>query len=795
MLGTLEGWDAFNVVRWHALESISQPYQYEIVVMRDAVLGGVDLDALLDSGATFRIATRDRWRPVHGILAEAEELDRTAQLIAYRFLLVPFTHRARARQRCRSFVDQPLEDILVAVLENRSPAHPSGHHGLRRLQAAPEPPPVDPPFRQFVEPDGAFRLQITEPERLRDAALMPYVVQYNESDFDFLARLLEEAGVSYVFEHGPETTVMTLTDRPSLKPAFPAEERVSLQAISRRGADAEREALESLRDARRARSRSATIRDYDFNRSRSLLEATATTSRDQDIAGHFEFPAADEHHPSAPAAHAATIRMERFEVEKHLRRGFGTVRSLQSGSRIRVEDHDGLRDAEELVVVGVETTAVGVLPEGLALEDDGSPSTGSPRRNSFRSELLAVPGRLRFRPARSTPRPRIAGIQTARVTAEEHADSLDINADSLGRVRLRFPWDQRPPEDGRPSSIFVRVSQYWAGPGFGALYTPRVGHEVLVAYLQGDPDKPVIVGRVYNGQNRPPYDPSTSPTVSTLKSKSSKVAADDFVEGFNELRFTDLKGKEEVFLHAERDLNETVKASHSTGVGGDQSNSVGGNQTNTVHRNRLHSVEGTEDLVIFGDRDANMVSNEKRTVGVNRNTSVGAHETLVVGASRGTVVTATDTLVATTRVTQINGNDVSVVTGNDAVTVGESRTIDVGTDHIVHAGGSYRSTASGNHEFRSTNTYVHPAGDFQVVSTTANFTQSASFIVKAAGCTLSISAGNILLDNGAGAVISMVGGMIVVCGGALLQHVSGGPMELSAGGDMSATAPTIKLNG
>lgn len=779
VLGTLEGWGAFSVARWRAFEAVSQPYHYEIIVTRDAVLGEVDLDGLLDSGATFRVATRDRWRPVHGLIGEAEELDRTAQLIAYRFLLVPFTHRARARQRCRTFVDEALEDVLVAVLENRSPAHPTGHGGLSRIDGELELPPIDPSFRQFVEPRGGYRLELAEPERIRDATLRPYIVQYNESDFDFLCRLLEEEGISFFFDHDADSAIITLTDRPGRRPALVSERAVSLQGVTRRGAAKEEESLESLRDARRLQSRSVTVRDYDFRRSRTLLEATATASSDHDIGGHFEFPASDEHHPTSPAGHAARIRMERFEVEKHLRRGFGTVRSLQPGTRVRVDDHDRLRDAQDLLVVAVETSAVGVVPEALALGSDGTLSTETPLRHSFRSELLALPSRIRFRPARATSKNRIAGIQTARVTAEEHADERDINSDALGRVRLRFPWDQRDPEDGRPSSIFVRVSQTWAGPGFGAQYTPRVGHEVLVAYLQGDPDKPIIVGRVYNAQNPPPYDPTTSPTVSTLKSKSSKVVADDSVEGFNELRFTDLKGKEEVFLHAERDLNETVKASHSTGVGGDQSNSVSGNQANTVHGNRLHAVEGAEDLVIFGDRTANMVSNENRSVGVNRTTTVAAIDHLTAG----------------TRVTMVNGNDMSIVAADDALQVNGRRTVQVGADHVMETGGSLRSSAAANHELKSTNTYIHPTGDFQVVSTTANFAQSAKFEVKAAGCTLTLSPGSIVLDNGAGSVIAMTGGLVVVSGGSLLQNISAGPMELKAGGDINATAPNIKLNG
>jgi type VI secretion system secreted protein VgrG len=787
VLGTLEGWRAFDVVHFRASEELSQPYRYEITLLRDAESGPVDLDGLVDSGATLRIATEARWRSIHGIVAEAEELDRTARLIAYRVLLVPHFWRARFRRRCRNFVDEPLEQVITAVLENRSAAHPTGHAGLTRLVGEAEPPPANPAFGEFDEPVGLYRLALLDERRIRDARIHPYVVQYNESDFDFLSRLLESEGISYWFEHTAGGVVMTLTDQPGQAPLFPRDERVTLRPLSQSGGSRNQEVVRSIRDARRARSRNVTVREFDFMRSRSLLEANATgapiAGADPDFAGHFEFPAGDEHEQSAPAKHAAEVRAQRFEAERQMRTGRGTVRVLEPGKRFRLIDEDGLRPEQELLVVAAETTAAQLFPEGLDLGEPVRSPAGKAGANGdepaafFETRFTALPVGTPFRPEVRTPKPQISGVQTATVTAEEHADSLDINADSLGRVRLRFPWDQRPPEDGRPSSAFIRVAQYWAGQGYGALYTPRVGHEVLVAFLHGDPARPVIVGRVYNAQNKPPYDPTRDPTVSTLKSKSSKVAADSFVEGFNELRFTDMLEKEEVFLHAQRDLNETVRASHSTSVGGDQSNSVGGNQSNSVTGNRVHGIKGTENLEVVGDRTAEFLSNEIRNVSANRSTEVGA----------------TDRLETTTRVTLVKGDDMSVVSGQDVVQVGTKRTVQVGADHEVTAGGSYRSEAAGNHELKSTNTYINAAGAFQVVSTGVHFIQGDEFVINAAGCTLSMSAGMIWLDNGAGAAIGLAGGLILLASGTIIQD--SGTINLKAGGDINATAATIKLNG
>lgn len=783
VLGTTLGWDAFDVVRWRATEAISRPFRFEITLLRRAERDPVDLDALLDSGATLAVASESRWRMVHGVVTSVEELERTGVWTLHRLALEPHIVRARFRRRCRNFVDRTLEDIVTTVLENRSPARPAGHRGLSCLRGAPEPPDLQPSFAEFVEPRASYRWAVAEPERIRDASLRPYVVQYNESDLELLERLLAEAGLSYYFEHARDASVLVVSDRPGQAPLFERDERHLLRSVAQAGAAAGQEVLRSLGDVRRLRSRSVAMREFDFRRSLSVLEADVLAAQHADKGSfeHFEFPGNDELDPARPGLAPATHLLERFEVERRLAEGTATVRTLEPGHRFRMRDADGLRPDGELTVVAVETFATQLAPGGTVLDREPfgfSPSASAPAVPSFESRFSVLPADVRFRPERVTDKPRIAGVQTAMVTAEETAAGQAIHADALGRVRLRFPWDQRPPDGKSPSSDWVRVSQVWAGGGYGALHVPRVGHEVLVAFLHGDPERPVVVGRVYNEQNRPPYDPTTDPTVSTVKSRSATRDAED-AAGSNELRFTDEAKKEQVYLHAQRNLDEVVRACHSTSVGGDQSNSVGGNQANAVKGSRAHVVDGTETLAILGDRNAMFASNEQR----------------FVGASRSTEVTATDRLETATRVTIVKGDDMSVVSGQDAVQVTGNRTVQVGANHLMEAGA--------NHTVRSTNTYFEPAGDFQVNSTTAGFNQAASFYVKAGGCTLRMSAGVLLLDNGAGASVALVGGAVLVTGGAavvaaskgLLSLSSSGPTNLVAGGDFNAAAPTIKLNG
>jgi type VI secretion system secreted protein VgrG len=802
VLGTAEGWDAFSVVRWHAIEEISAPYRYEITVTRDVTRGAVDLDALLDTGASFRISSRHRWRVVHGVLAEAEEIDRTANIILYRFLLVPSVWRARFRRRCRTFVGRTLKEIVSFVLENRLPTGAPGIYGIAALDHAPVAPDTTPSFASFKPPTSVYRWNVLNEQRITDATVYPFVVHYNESDFAFVSRLLEHEGLSYYFEQEASGEVMTITDAPGQEPLFATDETFTMRRINRGMVHDEQEIVRALRDARRMQSHAVTMRAYDYNRSLSTLEGTASDGvGDPQRDGDYGYPADEEAVQDTPGLHAAQVRMERHSVEQRMREGYSTVRTMEPGHRCTVHDADNQNPDQQILVVRVETYATEVTPRGTLLDEEPfgfAQAPGAPT-HGYDNRFLALPAELAFRPAELTPRPRIHGVQTAHITAEEFAGPAEnrpkINADPLSRVRIRFPWDQRPDLDnGTPSSDWVRVSQFWAGAGYGALYTPRVGHEVLVAFLQGDPDRPVVVGRVYNPQMPPPYDLSQEPTKSTLKSQSAQETQE--VDGFNELRFDDKAKQEEVYLHAQRNLNETVLADHSTSVGGNQSNSVGGDQTNSVKGHREHTVSDYETVTVGDDRTTNLQANEHHHVAGFRDASVGANEKLTVGGFRGTTIGANETLtVGGFRLTTIADNDDHHVGGWHNVLVGASETqkvggkrdVTIGAGYNVNVGADYASVAVGNHGFKSP---------------TTTFENGTSFEIKAGSASLSMSSGVVTITNGAGASLALIGGNIYVLAGAVFNIQSGsvslnstGEVDLNAGGDMNGKAPAIHWNG
>ncbi len=794
VLGTELGWDAFEVVRFAGREGLNELFEYDILLSRSAELPPVDIDPLVDSGATLRIATEARWRGVHGIVAEAVVVDQTSTVVLYRMVLVPHLWRADLRRRCRTFVDKSVRDVVSAVLENTASGGTSGR-GLARLTEAPTPPPREPSFESFSVPAGSYRWAVADPARIEQSRA--FLVQYNESDLNFVRRLLAAEGISFFFEHAAEGAVLTLSDRPGHAPLFERDASYELVGGSG-GAARDQEIVRSHRRASRLRAGSVVMRDYRWRASDTLLQAREQGQGASELE-HFEFPAADED-SAEPGRAPARFQMERFAAEAALTQGYGTVRTHEPGYRFTLVDRAGLRDDAVLLVTRTETHAVQLLPDDtqLDLEPLGLAREASKDEPFFEVRYHGLPARLTFRPKRETQKNTIAGVQSARVSAEEVGEGTELNSDKFGRVRIRFPWDQRP-SDGTPSSKWVRVAQYWAGPGFGALYVPRVGHEVLVAFERGDPDRPIIVGRVYNELNPPPYaEPNT--TISTIKSESVGQDGSD-AEGFNEFRFEDAAAKEQVFLHAQRNLDEVVRASHTTTVGGDQANTVGGNQSNTVFGDREHNVSGTELVHVAGNRTTNFDASEFHQVGADRITGIGAndihginaHHSITVGAGQAFTISGGQKYV-------ISGGQDYTVTGDRSLSVSAAHTITVGADESLMVGGTRSVNVAGAHSHSAPSHAFVSAGAFSSAAAEHTFVCS-KFSISAGGATLTMAGGMIMLDNGAGASISLVGGAILVnsanyiCGtGGTRQLSSGGSTIIASGGPIVEGAPLIKLN-
>jgi type VI secretion system secreted protein VgrG len=801
VFGTAEhGFTGFDVARFHAIEEISRPFEIDITLIREADRGPVSLDHLLDAPATLHVASEARFRPIHGIVAEAEEVERTAKLSVYRVLLVPHLFRARYRRRCRNFIGQTVEQIVSAVLENRAPAFPQGTAALSPLSGQVAPPAVTPDFSTFKPPRGLYRWAVSDPARIQDPTVRPYVVQYNESDLDFVSRLLEDEGISYFFEHGEDACVLTLTDAPGKAPLFARDQTFRLHTKGHGGNARDQEVIRAFRDARRMRSRSVTARDFSFKRSRTVLEARVSTADGAaDTSGHFEFPARDEEVDRDPCMAPARFRMQRFAAERNFCSGAGTVRTMEPGFRFTMHDDSALREDADYLVVRVETFAAERHPKGTALDREPFGFPGSEKDHvGYENEFVVLPVQIAYRPALVTERPRIDGVQSAIVTAEETPDpKAEINCDRLGRVRVRFPWDQRDPDQKQPSSDWIRVSQVWAGAAYGAVHTPRVGHEVLIAYQQGDPDRPLVVGRVYNEQAPPPYDLAKDPTVSTVKSQSSPGGA-----GFNEFRFEDRAKKEQIYLHAQRNFDEVVNANHTTMVGGDEKNVIRGHQSDEVDKDRKRVVKGKEDIVVEGDRTTYFRSDETHVVGGARTTTIGigggapgVRETLAVKGDRKTTVEQDDDL-------HIKGDERVEVNGSHGSTYGGDYVSGVIGDRRIQAQNIAYRVAS---QISSTcDEALFDCGFFQITSTGGVRIVAAGHVLTmdlvtgislahSSGPRVELGPGRITLDNDAGASLSLLGDKILLNGTDMTTSLMGDKQEVVMGTSESHATGQMKM--
>lgn len=393
------------------------------------------------------------------------------------------------------------------------------------------------------------------------------MVQYRETDFNFVSRLLEDEGIFYYFEQSPDKHTLILANENS---AFtPCPNKPQARYLATTGSSQPEDTVTSMETEFRMHTGTASLTDYDFEKPNTNLFATLggrLPGEDYDYPGKYKTK--DE------GARYARIRVEEREVALTRMNGASNSMGFECGRQFTLSDH--FRDASN----GDYTL--------IALEHHGrnaSYRTGHPDPFEYTNRFEAVPHSVPFRPPRSTPRPAIHGTQTAVVVGKA---GEEIWTDKYGRVKVQFFWDRQGGSDEN-SSCWIRVAQGWAGKQWGTIHIPRIGQEVVVSFLEGDPDRPIITGSVYNADQTVPYALPGEQTKSTCKSMSSKGGG-----GFNEIRFEDRKGREQVFVHGEKDIDIRIK--------NDRRESVGRDRHLTIARDKLEAVQRDSHVDIARDQ-------------------------------------------------------------------------------------------------------------------------------------------------------------------------------------------------
>jgi type VI secretion system secreted protein VgrG len=724
------------VVEFEARESLSGPYRIDIVftaapdiVVESAELLGQPAALVVNQG-------EDGIRFLHGILSELSRWNAGGgpQRNRYRAVLEPRFHQLRHTRRSRIFQQKSIPEIVQAVLDEGQVKY-------------------------------ALELQGSYPPR-------DYCVQYRESDFDFVSRLLEEVGIFYFFRHEQDGHELVLADSPSVHVPILGEPLLPFRDPA--GMAPDEECVYEMSGRLEVVPGAVALRDFDFVRPSLDMTVDSKASEGDAALEVYDYPG--KYEDPDPGQGIAKIRLEELRVPGHVAWGQCQSRRLSPGYKFELTGHaEGELNREYLLL---SVTHEGYQPEVLLFEQQNGGRSG---RKPFRSTFHCMPSEVPYRPARRTPRPVIPGPQTAIVVGPS---GEEIHTDEHGRVKVKFHWDREAPGDDK-SSCWIRVSQAWAGPGWGALYLPRIGQEVVVDFLEGDPDRPLITGRVYNGHNPPPAELPGARTQSTLRSESSPGGG-----GFNELRFEDASGQEQIYLHAQKDMDIAIENDKTQSVGGnesltvakDRSRDIGGNQSLTVAGNDETTVRGNQKLDVVANRTTTVAGNHSEAIGGNQGIEVGGTHALQVtlasaetiglgkaltvgGAYAITVGAAMNVAVGGLKAEEVGGAKVETIgaqktekiAGSRTLTVGkemtevvgEKRTVEVGKDLALSVGGSLTQTTKKTHKVSAKEIALVAEDNFTITvgSASLTFKKSGDIVIK--GAKIEVTAtGEVIIKGG-----------------------------------------------
>jgi len=525
--------DELHVIRFSGEEGISQLYRFQLELASSSQT--LDFGKVLGARALLTLSRGSQGRLVSGVVGAFRQDDGTNRFALYELTLVPEAWRLTHRRGCRIFQDADALSIVQGLLGD---AHLSCD----------------------IRPKGGRRPPARE-----------YCVQYREADWSFISRLLEEEGYYYFFSHQPTRQVLTISNDPQLNRSVAANNEV---VYAPGDAMPGEEHVFGVSVSEQVQTGRVTLDDYNFLKPSLDLACSHEADGPDANLEEYDFPGGYSQRERGRAL--AEVRLQQHRVERQVMEGHGDCTRFAAGSAFTLALHPREDFNTDYVLCAVQHRG-----ESEADLEAGAISPEVSYSNSFSCIRREVP----FRPPRLTARPRIHGAQTATVVGPS---GEEVHTDAHGRVMVRFHWDRSGSADDR-ASCWIRVGQLWAGNGWGGLFLPRVGQEVIVSFLEGDPDQPMITGSVYNALNAAPYLLPEQKTISTIRSRSS-VGGD----GFNEIRFEDNKGKEQLYTRAQRDRLEEV--------GNDQSTTVGQDQALEVGRNRTRQVTGNETVAIQGDR-------------------------------------------------------------------------------------------------------------------------------------------------------------------------------------------------
>lgn len=515
-----------------------------------------------------------------------------------------------------------------------------------------------------------------------------YCVQHNESDFNFVSRLLEEDGIAYFFEHDDKKHKLILVDQQN------AYEEVAETNLEYSKGSAPHSQVTGWEHIYLFKKGKWSLNDYNFKEPKKDLNAS-TKSKSQfaknDVYEHYEYPG---FYDTTLGSELVKIRLDAEETDRNSIKGTSDCSSFFAGGKFKLAKHATSSEKGSYILAAVTHRAK--EKSYFAGNEDGS---------GYSNTFICIPADVHFRPSNKHLKPVMKGPQSALVVGPA---GEEIYIDEHGRIKVQFIWDREGKKDEN-SSCFVRVVQSWAGNQWGTSFIPRIGHEVIVNFLDGDPDRPLVTGSVYNGWNKPTY---PSKTQSGIKTRSTKDATP---QNYNELRFEDKKGDEQIYIHAEKNFDTQVE----------------NNQTLTVDNDRTKTIKHDENSSISNDRNKSVGNNQTESIGKNKTIDVGDNHTETIGKNMTLSV----------------GKNISIdISENHTETIGKNMTIGVSKDLRETVEGKYTETVTKEYALKAKS--ITMQADDEITLKTG----SASIVMKKNG-DITISGKNINIKGSGNVVI------------------------------------------
>jgi type VI secretion system secreted protein VgrG len=624
--------------RMTAREELGRLSEFEIDLLSDR--NDIDPDKILGKNVTVNLELpQNKVRYFNGFVTRFAQPGTFGRYNQYHASVRPWLWFLTRTANCRIFQGMTVPDIVKKIFDDHSVTD--------------------------------VKFEVTGSYRTRE-----YCVQYRETDFNFVSRLMEQEGIYYYFKHSEKRHTMVIAD--SNTAHSPSEGLAEIPYITIDRIRPEQQAISEWKFERGVKSGRYAIDDYYFEGPSVERMAKTKISRKHDLSDYEVYDYPGGYVSPSEGEHYVRVRLEELHARFELANGTANARGLTTGSVFNLTGHPRVDQASEYLVIGTDHYLE--YSEYEAIGGGGA---------DYHCSFLALNSQQPFRAQQTTPIPIVKGPQTAIVVGP---GGDEIHTDKYGRVKVMFHWDREAKKDEN-SSCWIRVSHPWAGKNWGMVAIPRIGQEVIVDFLEGDPDRPIITGRVYNAEEMPPYALPGNMTQTGALTRSSKGGS---AANANEFRFEDKKGSEQVYLHAEKNQDIEVEKDETHWVGHDRKKTIDNDETTHVKHDRTETVDHDEKITVHHDRTERVDNDE--TIGIGRDRTMVIERDKTERVARDKAITVDGNhkeQIGGSMYIDVDGSLTEGVTRNYAETVGIAMELTVGAGLAITVGAAMAETVGG----------------------------------------------------------------------------------------------------